>query len=121
MVGSCAQMVQTLRQELAAQQTAEQTSVQAKAANWELQRQQRDKRYHINNLGGGVFQLTGTTVERMVVQTDWDNDEAILYLQHRFERMGIDDALYKAGCRNGDEVRILGYSFEFGGFDDEAR
>lgn len=118
-VGSCAQMVQTLRQELAAQQTAEQTSVQAKVANWELQRQQRDKRYHINNLGGAVFQLTGTTVERMVVQTDWDNDEAILYLQHRFERMGIDDALYKAGCRNGDEVRILGYSFEFGGFDDE--
>lgn len=118
LVGSCAQMVQTLRAELASQQALEHTSAQAKVAHWELQRQQRDKRYHINNLGGGVFQITGTVVERMVVQTDWDNDEAILYLQHRFERMGIDDALYKAGCRNGDEVRILGYSFEFGGFED---
>ena len=33
--------------------------------------------------------------------------------------MGLDDALAKAGCKNGDEVRILGYSFDYDGFDDE--
>ena len=34
-------------------------------------------------------------------------------------RMGVDDALIKAGCRSGDEVRILGYSFDFEGIEDD--
>jgi GTP-binding protein len=51
----------------------------------------------------------------MVVQTDWDNEEAIAFLQHRFDRIGLDDALAKAGCRPGDEVRILGYAFSYEG------
>ena len=34
-------------------------------------------------------------------------------------RMGVDDALIKAGCKNGDEVRILGYAFDFEGIDDD--
>ena len=42
-----------------------------------------------------------------------------MYLQHRFDRIGLDDQLAKAGCKNGDEVRILGYSFEYDGFDDD--
>ena len=33
--------------------------------------------------------------------------------------MGVDDALIKAGCKNGDEVRILGYAFDFEGIDDD--
>ena len=59
------------------------------------------------------------TFERMVVQTDWENEEAIIYLQHRMARMGVDDALIKAGCKNGDEVRILGYAFDFEGIEDD--
>ncbi len=46
-------------------------------------------------------------------------EEAIIYLQHRMARMGVDDALIKAGCKNGDEVRILGYAFDFEGVDDD--
>ena len=86
---------------------------------WESRRQRRDRALSIKSLGGGVFRVSGPAIERMVVQTDWDNDEAITYLQHRFDRMGLDDALAKAGCKNGDEVRILGYSFDYDGFDDE--
>ena len=51
----------------------------------------------------------------MVIQTDWDNEEAVAYLQHRFDRMGLDDALVKAGVRTGDEVRILGYALDYAG------
>jgi GTP-binding protein len=82
---------------------------------WEARRQRRDRAITISNLGGGVFKVAGKAIERMVVQTDWDNDEAILFLQHRFDRMGLDDSLEKAGVRPGDEVRILGYAFEFEG------
>ena len=55
----------------------------------------------------------------MVIKTDWENEEAIAYLQHRFDRMGLDDMLAKAGCKTGDTVRILGYDLDYTGDDDD--
>ena len=80
---------------------------------WELSRQHRDKEFEVDYLSEGIFRIKGKRVERMVVQTDWDNEEALAYLQHRLRRLGIDEALEKAGAVNGDEVRILGRAFEF--------
>ena len=47
----------------------------------------------------------------MVVQTDWENEEALAFLQHRFNRMGLEKELIKAGAVNGDEIRIVGRAF----------
>ena len=80
---------------------------------WERARKARDKRFRVLQEEPGAWRVTGTNLERMVVQTDWENEEAIIYLQHRMARMGVDDALIKAGWKNGDEVRILGYAFDF--------
>ncbi len=80
---------------------------------WEHKRHERNQRYHIDNLGGGVFRVEGKTVERVIIQTDWDNDEAIIHMQHRLHRMGVDKALHDTGARTGDEIRILGRSFEY--------
>ena len=80
---------------------------------WEHKREERDKQFKVVPLGGGVFRVEGPQVERMVVQTDWENEEAVAFFQHRFKRMGVDTALEKAGARDGDEVRILGFSFAF--------
>lgn len=80
---------------------------------WEHRRSSRDRRFQVVNLGGGVFRVDGRSIERMVIQTEWENDEAIAYLQQRMRRAGVEAALEKAGARDGDEVRILGRSFEF--------
>ena len=61
----------------------------------------------------GAWRVSGAAIERMVVQTDWDNDEAIDYLQHRFARLKLEETLAKAGCGEGDEVRILGFAFTY--------
>ena len=74
---------------------------------------ERDKKFEITKLSEGVFRVTGKQVERMVIQTDWENDEAITFLQHRFKRLKLDEALEKAGARDGDEIRILECAFEF--------
>ena len=88
---------------------------------WERRRRRRDAAVSISNLGGGVWRASGASIERMVVQTDWEKGEAIAYLQHRFERLGLDEALAQAGCRPGDEVRILGYSLVYeGDAEDDA-
>lgn len=80
---------------------------------WEHKREQRDKRFEIVKLSGGIFRVQGPMIERMVVQTDWDNEEAIAFLQHRLKRSGVEKALEKAGAVDGDEIRIVGRSFEF--------
>ncbi len=79
---------------------------------WEHRREARDKRFTVT-CEGDAFRVTGGQVERMVVQTDWENEEAVVFLQHRMKRLGVDDALRKAGALDGDEIRILGYSFDY--------
>ena len=80
---------------------------------WEHKREDRDKQFKVVPLGGGVFRVEGPQVERMVVQTDWENEEAIAFLQHRLKRLGVEKALEKAGAVDGDEIRIVGRAFEF--------
>lgn len=82
---------------------------------WERRRRKRDREFSVTREERHVFRVTGGAVERMVVQCDWENDEAVTYLQHRFNRIGLDDALEAAGCMPGDEVRILDYAFDFEG------
>lgn len=80
---------------------------------WELRREKRNARFEVIEEEPGAFRVIGTQVERWVVQTDWENEEAISFLQHRFKRAGVDDALERAGARDGDEIRILGFAFDF--------
>jgi len=74
-----------------------------------------DKAYEITNLGGHVFEVTGRGVERMVIMTEWNNEEAIAFLQKRLVKAGVEKALSEAGAIDGDEIRIGGKAFEFEG------
>ena len=104
----CASTVAELRQELALTEPTEDRS-----EFWESLRKRRDNHLTIEREERHVWRVSGTAIERTVIQTDWDNDEAVAYLQHRFDRIGLDDQLIKAGARNGDEIRILGFAFSF--------
>lgn len=95
-----------------AARTKEENEVQYEHV-WEHRRLAKDRQFNVENLGGGVFRVTGGQVERMVVQTDWENEEAVSFLQHRLKRLGVEQALEKAGAVDGDEIRIAGRSFEF--------
>ncbi len=52
------------------------------------------------------FQVVGVKPERWVRQTNFTNDEAVGYLADRLARIGIEDALFKAGAVAGAEVVI---------------
>ena len=80
---------------------------------WEHRRQTRDAAFEIVRLSRHVFRVVGPRVERMVVQTDFENEEAIAYLQHRLKRIGVDRALDEAGACDGDEIHIMGYAFDY--------
>lgn len=116
LVNRVAAMVADLRREVAAAEPERDLT-----ETWERDRQRRDKRMVIRREERHVWRVSGAAIERMVVQTDWENDEAVAFLQHRFDRCGLDMQLAKAGAVNGDEIRILGFAFTYEGegADDE--
>ena len=91
--------------------------VQDLSSKWEQDRQRRDRAVRIVREERHAWRVSGGAIERMVVQTDWENDEAVAFFQHRLERNGLDARLAKAGAVNGDEIRILGFAFTYEGED----
>ncbi|WP_409328962.1 GTPase ObgE [Trujillonella humicola] len=61
----------------------------------------------------GGFVVRGVKPERWVRQTDFTNDEAVGFLADRLNRLGVEDALEKAGAVEGDQVTIGDVSFDF--------
>ncbi|GLH99011.1 GTPase ObgE [Phytohabitans aurantiacus] len=61
----------------------------------------------------GVYVVRGPRPERWVRQTNFDNDEAVGFLADRLERLGVEEALAKAGAEPGDLVRIGEREFDW--------
>ncbi len=55
---------------------------------------------------GTIYRVLGEKPERWVEQTDFTNDEAVGYLADRLQKLGIEDALVKAGATAGSTVVI---------------
>lgn len=55
---------------------------------------------------GDAFRVRGRRIERIAVQTDFENEESAERFQRDLARLGIDVALRRAGIVPGDTVRI---------------
>lgn len=115
LVTRVAAQVAELREELAAAEPERDLT-----EKWERDRQRRDSAIRISREERNAWRVTGGSIERMVVQTDWENEDAVAYLQHRFSRCGLDDKLRRAGAVTGDEIRILGFAFDYEGDESDS-
>ena len=61
----------------------------------------------------GAWRVAGRSVERAVAFADLTMLEAADMAAKRLARMGVDEALTRAGAVAGDEVRIGDIAFEF--------
>jgi GTP-binding protein len=61
----------------------------------------------------GGYVVSGEGVERLVLKTDWGNQEGVERFQYELEKAGIVGALQRAGAEPGDEVRIGETVFDF--------
>ncbi len=57
--------------------------------------------------------IRGKEVEKLVKMSRFDSEEAILRFSNKLKKFGIDDELRKLGAKDGDEVSILDFVFEF--------
>jgi GTP-binding protein len=55
---------------------------------------------------GEVFVLKSSRAERLVRRVDLDDERVQLQLWHEFQRMGVAQALKRAGAKSGAVVRI---------------
>src|SRR6185436_18441739 len=55
----------------------------------------------------------GAKPERWVRQTNFDNEEAVGFLADRLARLGVEEALAKAGAEPGCAVRIGTHEFDW--------
>ncbi|MEW9533297.1 GTPase ObgE [Microbispora sp. NPDC049125] len=62
--------------------------------------------FAVRRVDDNTFQVTGEKPERWIRQTDFTNDEAVGYLADRLERLGVEEALIKAGAQAGAEIVI---------------
>lgn len=114
--GAIATKVKALREQ-AARESAEDGEQFEQV--WEHRRQARDAAFAVTQEEPGVFRVAGKQVERMVIQTDFENEEAVSFLQHRLRRLGVEDRLREAGAISGDDILISGRVFDFSTIDDE--
>ncbi len=62
-----------------------------------------------------VLRVRGRRIERMVAQTDFENEESAQRFQRELGKLGIERALLRAGVKAGDTVRIGPHELEWGG------
>ena len=67
----------------------------------------------VERVGEGEFRLVGRDVERVVALNDVTTPEALSFIDHRLERLGVPKMLARAGAREGDVVWIGEFSFEY--------
>ena len=73
----------------------------------------RRRELEISLVDEGVWEVSGTAVERLINMTNMENDEAVYRLQHQLERRGIFNMLKDRGIKEGDVVRIGGAELEY--------
>ena len=71
------------------------------------------KEFEIFNEGNGVWRLEGEKIERLFLNTNFSDDDSVLRFSRALSRMKVDAALRERGCKNGDQVFIRDYSFDF--------
>jgi GTP-binding protein len=70
-------------------------------------------RFTVEREADGRWRVAGRSVERWVLETDLEDEGAVVTLQRRIRKEGIERKLAELGARRGDEVAILDRVFEY--------
>jgi GTP-binding protein len=73
-----------------------------------------DEGFSVEAIEPDVYRVRGKRVERMVVMTDLNSEEGIDHLQKQLDRLGVFEALERAGVQVGDTVKMGEWETEWG-------
>jgi GTP-binding protein len=75
---------------------------------------EEDEGFQVEAAEPGLYRVHGRRVERLVAMTDLSSEEGTDYLQKQLERLGVFEALERAGVQIGDTVQIGEWDTEWG-------
>lgn len=73
-----------------------------------------DDGFEVEQVEADVYRVQGKRVQRLVAMTDLASEEGTDHLQKQLERLGVFDALERAGVQVGDTVQIGAWETEWG-------
>ncbi len=68
--------------------------------------------FHIEKIGD-EWVISGKKIEKILKMTQFNTDESVLRFAQKLKHLGIDQELRRLGAKDGDNVRILDYEFEW--------
>lgn len=71
------------------------------------------KPFEIFNEGNGIWRVEGDKITRLFHNTNLKDEDSLMRFSRQLSKMKLDEALREKGCKNGDQVFIEDYSFEF--------
>jgi GTP-binding protein len=71
------------------------------------------KEFIVKREGTHEWRLSGAGIERAASMTYWEHDGSVRRFQKIMEALGVDEALRKAGVKEGDTVAIGDYELEW--------
>ena len=74
---------------------------------------QYSKSFFVRNLGNHRWKVESPKVDRLAEQVNFDNDDDTYAFAQTLAKMGIDNALREAGCKDGDQVIVGTYIMDF--------
>ncbi len=77
--------------------------------------------FHVKRDDTGAFVVVGRAAERAIALNDVTSSAAMAFVQHRLDKLGVGKALIRAGCHDGDLVRIGEFAFEWVSDDNVIR
>ena len=78
----------------------------------ELEEEKTERSFQIAQRAG-AYEVTGTAVTELVRSVNFGDEDSLQYFHRSLRKLGIIDALRRAGAGEGDTVRIEGMGFEF--------
>ena len=73
----------------------------------------KEEPFTITRDDDGTWAIQGKEVERIFKMTKFSSDEAAYKFAKKLTRMGIDQKLEELGAKEGDQVRILDFYFDY--------
>ncbi len=61
----------------------------------------------------GSWRIAGAAIERSAAMTFWEHDGSVRRFQKLMEKLGVDQALRKAGIQEGETVHVGAYELEW--------
>ena len=74
---------------------------------------EKEEPYTIEKVEDDLFEIKGKEIEKIFKMTKFSSEEGMMRFAKKLRKMGIDQKLEEMGAKEGDQVKILDFYFDY--------